>query len=74
MLGSTGTVNRTVTVQDVKHVGGQARVEGEHEEKVTEAAIVVAELPEGKLRVVVFSGDGISEGRTIDENGFTHAG
>jgi hypothetical protein len=73
MLGTTGTVTRTVKVQDVKHVGGQARVEGEHDETVTEACIVVGQPSDGKLRVVVFSDHGVSEGREVDEHGFTPA-
>lgn len=73
MVGTTGTVTRTVSVQDVKHVGGQARVEGEHEETVTEACIVVGELAVGKLRVVVFGGDGIREGRDVEDKDFTPA-
>jgi hypothetical protein len=79
MVGTTGTVTRTVSVQDVKHVGGQARVEGEHDETVTEACIVVGVVKPAKegdkerLRVVVFSDHGVSEGREVDEDGFTAA-
>lgn len=74
MLGTTGTVTRRVKVQDVKHVSGQARVEGEHEELVTEACIVVGELADGKLQVVVFGSDGVSSGRAVDEDDYYPAG
>jgi hypothetical protein len=74
MVGTTGTVTRTVSVQDVRQVGGQARHEGEHDETVTEACIVVAQPAVGKLRVAVFgSNGGLAEPREVDEQDFTAA-
>jgi hypothetical protein len=74
MVGTTGTVTRTVSVQDTKNVGGQVRVEGEHDETVTEACIVVAQPAVGKLRVAVFGANGgLAEPREVDEHEFTAA-
>jgi hypothetical protein len=74
MVGTTGRVARTVEVQDVKQRGSQTVVEGTHEETITEACIVVGELPEDKLRVVVFGMDGVREARTVAAEEFTQVG
>jgi hypothetical protein len=74
MVGTTGTVGRKVEVQDVVHRGSQVIVDGTTEEDVTEACIVVAELPDKKLRVVVFGASGgVQDPRTIDASEFTPA-
>jgi hypothetical protein len=74
MVGSTGTVVREVTVPDVKQRGSQSVVEGEHTEVVHEACLVVAELPENKVRVVVWgAGGGVGEPRVVSLDEFTAA-
>jgi hypothetical protein len=54
MVGTTGSVVRTVSVQDVSHSSGQPVVTGSHTEQVEDACVVLSVLGE-LLKIYLFA-------------------